>query len=474
MKVIKNFFWNVGYQLFQIIVPLATVPYVSRVLGPTGLGINAFTNSVVQYFLLFGLLGLDRYGNRQAAYTRDNPDTLSQTLVEVSLARIICCTIAGVAYAIFVLLNNKYQLFYIFQGILILSSAIDFSWFFQGVEDFKTTVLRNIVVKFIALILIFTLIKTRQDVGLYILIMSLSQLMGSLTMFPKLRKYIRPINLSFSKVFQHIGPAFKLFIPQVAVQIYLVLNKTMLGVLSGVRAAGFYDSSDKIVKLLLVLVTSTAVVFLPHIANSFSRNKNQEIIDNISLSLNFNLFLAFPMVAGILVFSPWITNILFGPEFSEVSNLMAVESFVIIPVSIGTVLGMQYLVPTNNLRPYTNAVVLGALANIILNVPLIIFFSTLGAVVATVISETVVAIFELKAVWHLLPVRSMFGECWKYLLASVTMFLLIKTLGHFLAEGPLQIIILVLLGFASYILVLLFLRPRSLIHGVRSLINSHQ
>lgn len=102
MKLVKNFLWNAGYQVFILLVPLITIPYISRVLGPTGVGINSFTNSIVQYFILFGSLGITTYGNREIAYQRDSKEKLSQTFWEIALLRFVSIFIATICYLVFV------------------------------------------------------------------------------------------------------------------------------------------------------------------------------------------------------------------------------------------------------------------------------------------------------------------------------------------------------------------------------------
>ncbi|HGL5671413.1 TPA: oligosaccharide flippase family protein, partial [Enterococcus faecium] len=101
MKIIKNYLYNVGYQLFVIIIPLVTIPYVSRILGSNGIGINAYTNSIIQYFILFGSIGINLYGNRTIAYSRDNKKNMSQTFWEIIILRLICIVISYLLFLLF-------------------------------------------------------------------------------------------------------------------------------------------------------------------------------------------------------------------------------------------------------------------------------------------------------------------------------------------------------------------------------------
>ena len=183
-----------GYQVFVLLLPIITIPYVSRVLGPTGIGINAYTNSIVQYFVLFGTLGLTMYGNREIAYNRDDRQKMSNLFWELALLRLVTTSLAIIVYLVFILLVDQYQTFYLIQGLLLVATAVDMSWFFQGLEEFRITVLRNSLVKIVSLVLIFTLVKSRNDLWIYIFVLTGSQVLGNLTLFPYLKTYInKPI-----------------------------------------------------------------------------------------------------------------------------------------------------------------------------------------------------------------------------------------------------------------------------------------
>lgn len=470
MKVVKNFLWNMGYQVFVLLLPIITIPYVSRVLGPTGIGINAYTNSIVQYFILFGTLGLTVYGNREVAYQRDNSKKLSNIFWELTFFKLITTSIAVAFYLGFVLVSGEYEIFYLIQGLFLLASAIDVSWFFQGLEEFKITVVRNTFVKVISLIMIFTMIRSKNDLWLYILILGASQLIGNITLLPYLSRYVHQPIWGEMNFLRHVKPTIAMFVPQIASQVYLQLNKTMLGAFIGVEASGFYDNSDKIIKILLAIVTATGTVLLPHMAHSFARGDRKAVFTSLSKSMHFILLLAFPMASGLAAVSPVFTRVFFGRKFEAVSVLLAIESLVIILVGISNAIGIQYLLPTNQVRPFTVSVGVGAAVNIVLNVPLILIWGTVGAMIATVVSELSVSLFQLSFVRKQMQVGSLFTESWKYLIAAILMGIYIRFYLTIIPFGDLlKLISSILLGLVIYSLILILLRPRLLIDMVLSM-----
>ena len=456
-----------GYQVFILLLPILTIPYVSRVLGPTGIGINAFTNSIVQYFVLFGTLGMTMYGNREVAYQRDQPEGLSNLFWELSVLRFVTTTIATMVYLAFIFLSGEYQLFYLIQGLFLIANAVDISWFFQGLEEFRITVLRNTLVKIVSLVLIFVLIRTKDDLWLYILILSGSQVLGNLTLFPYLRRYISRPHWSNLTLKRHFRPTLEMFVPQIATQVYLQLNKTMLGALIGVQASGFYDNSDKIVKIILAVVTATGTVLLPHSAHSYSQGRYDIIETSLDRSMHFILLLAFPLATGLAGVAPLFTHIFFGKGFSPVSDLLIIESIVIVLVGISNAVGVQYLLPTNQLKTFTTSVIFGALVNIFLNLPLILLFQSDGAMVATVLSELLVTVYQFIKVKQQIDVFKLFREVWKYAFSAFAMGILVRIFTMILPIQSIALLLLaVLWGGVVYFLILGLLRPHELMQMI--------
>ncbi|BCX31021.1 flippase [Latilactobacillus curvatus] len=462
MKIIKNYLYNVFYQVFVLLVPLITMPYIARVLGPTGVGINSFTNSNTQYFILIGSIGVSLYGNRQIAYYRDNRVEASQIFWEVFLMRLVTIVAALALFFGFLWFVKDYHQAYLMQAILIVAAAFDISWFFMGFENFKVTVLRNIIIKLISLACIFIFVKNQGDLTLYIAILSISQLIGNLTLFPYLKHYIDMPDWHKLKIWRHFQPSLVLFIPQIATQVYLILNKTMVGKMVSVEAAGFYDNSDKIVKMVLAIVTATGTVMLPRVANTFAKGDHEQVKKYLYQSFDFVSAVSVPMMFGIAAIAPNFATMFFGKDFAAVGPLMMVESIVILMIAWSNVLGVQYLMPTGHNKEFTISVTVGAVVNIILNVPMILWLGTQGAMIATVISEISVTAYQFYVVRHELSIRQMTAEVWKYLLGGLMMFAVVLYLNLTLPFSMLQLVLQVGVGILLYGVVLWLTKPKLL------------
>ena len=462
MKVIKNYLYNAFYQVFVLIVPLVTTPYLARVLGPKGVGINSYTNSIIQYFILFGSIGVGLYGNRQIAFVRDNKKKLTNTFYEIFFMRLTTILLACFAFEIFVVLIDKYKIYYLAQSISIIAAAFDISWFFMGVENFAVTVFRNLIIKIFTLMSIFMFVKSYDDLTIYILILSLSLLLGNLTLFPSLRRYIGKLQISKLKIWHHLVPSLVLFIPEIATQIYLVLNKTMLGSMVSVQSAGYFDQSDKMVKMVLAIVTATGTVMLPHVANAFANGEHNKIKEYLYSSFSFVSALAIPMSFGLAAIATKFVPLFFTSKFNNVIPIMIIESVIILLIAWSNAIGTQYLLPTKQTKSFTMSVLVGAVVNLIANIPLISFYGASGAAIATVLSEFSVTIYQLIVIKNQISYRKLFHELFKYLISGIIMYMCIVFLDNYLSKNWMSLFIEVLFGIFIYILMLILLRAEIL------------
>lgn len=442
-----------SYQILLLIAPLITVPYVSRVLGAQGVGINDYTNAVVTFFLLIGQIGITTYGNREIAYHRDDKYKRSKIFWEIVMMQFTTITISYSVFIVFVWnFSASYHLFFLVQSLLIIAGAFDISWYFMGLEDFRKTVARNMIVKLGSIFLVFLFIKQPSDVWKYILILSASQLMGNITFWPYLIKSIQRVKISDLRPFSHLSPALLLFIPTITTQVYLVVNRIMLRFMDPTKtvAVGLFSQSDKIIKLILAIVTATGTVMLPHIANRFAHGDVIGIRKSLYNSFDFVTALSVPMMFGISAiaekFAPWFL----GDQFTMSGKIMMLEAPVIVLIAWSNVTGTQYLMPVNRVKEYTMSVTVGAVVNIICNIFLIEVYGAKGAALSTTISEFAVTAFQIYCIRTTIRRRQLFGSVWKYLLSGAVMFVVVNRVNGMMNMSVVNLIVQIMIGFIIY------------------------
>ncbi|CAK8054087.1 flippase [Eupransor demetentiae] len=458
MKIFKNYLYNTTYQLLAIIVPLVTLPYITRVLGAQSYGVYSFTNATISYFVLAANLGLSLYGTKKIAQHRDDEVQRSRIFFEIARLKIWVTLAVVAAFAIFLIFYRQYEIILLAQAVNILAVGFDVSWFFMGLEDFKRITIRNIAVKLLSLFLIFTLVHHSGDVLIYTLIVAGSTFFGNLSLLPFLKGQLDWQAHRGLHAWQHLWPALVLFVPQVATQIYLVVNKTMLGELSSLKAVAYFSSADSIVRLALTIVTSLSTVLMPRIAHAAAQKAHDEVRGYMVTSFEFMNCLGVLLVAGMASLAPTVIPVFLGQQFAEVGQLIVVESPVILLICWSSAIITQYLIPYEKSQHYTIATILGAAVNILANSFLIAHRGASGAVLATLISELVVMIYLLKIMAAFMPVYQLFHRFFTMLLAGAVAYLL----GHFLLDHLhsiwLAVPTTVLLETAAYLLVLTLLK----------------
>ncbi len=461
-KIIKNYLYNILFQIVKMSVPLILVPYTIKHLSFSMLGINDYAGTIATYFIMLGSLGVNIYGNREIARKRNDKDKLSTTFFEILSMQIINTIIALVFYLSYVTLFVKAnrEVFYLFS-IMIVASAIDITWFFQGIENFKTISLRNIIVKITGMFLIFLFVKKPDDIYIFILINSVTELLSCFVLFLSLKKYIYFKIINIKDVYQnHFKNSFDLFIPTVAISVYTMLDQTMLGYLIDDKSyVSIYKTSQGFVKIFLYFITSIGQVILPRISNIISNDKDsdEKVLSFLNITTKVALFLSLPLTFGLVSLSPSFIS-WYIPNEPKIISVIQVTSFIIVLISLSNVCGIQYLIPSGNNKAYTNSVVGGAIVNFVLNLFFIQKYYALGACIATVIAETVVTSIQYIYLRKKIKLEFFTFNNFKYLIASLIMAIVVYFIGIKLEQNIITNIVQIISGFIIYIIILISLK----------------
>lgn len=450
MKVLRNYLYNTGYQILAIILPLITSPYVSRRLMPKGIGIYSYTYSIVQYFVLLAGLGISFYGSREIAYVRNNKEKLSKTFWEIIFIEIVTVSISLSCFVLFSFVYGKNTRYFLYQSFYIIAVLFDIAWFFSGLEDFKKIVIRNSLVKLLTAVSIFILIRNNNDTGKYILILSLGTLLGNLTFWPYIRNIVNFVQIKSLSPLRLLPSIIALFIPQIAIQIYTQLDKTLLGSLDSTEAAGYYNYSDSIVRMSLTLITSVSAVMLPHISNAFSNGQKERVYNLTIKSFDIISFLAVGMAFGLAAISLKFAPFFYGQQFKPVGVAMFFESIAIIPIAWASIIGNQFLVATKKMAIYNKSVFLGLIFNIFFGIFLIKYAGLIGASIVTVLSEFVVTGYQLFSVNKYFDYKVLFQNIFKYFISGLLMFIVVFLVTLRFDMNILSLVIEILLGIIIY------------------------
>ena len=458
-SIAKNYIYNLIYQMLTILLPLVTTPYLSRGLGAENIGIYGYTISIVTYFILFGTLGVSMYGQREIAYKQSDKAARSKAFWEIIILRTITLSISILLFYLIYGRTGEYAVYYRILIIQLVANLFDISWLFQGIEKFDKTVVRNLIVKLLSLVLIFVVIKTPEDLWKYFAIYVGAELLGNMTLWLYLPKYLEKINVKTLEIKKHIKPVIALFVPQIAIQIYTVLDKTMIGKITGdMVEVGYYEQAQKIVKATLTVTTALQTVMNSRIANAYATKNEKEVKECLEKSFNFIWLITVPMVFGLIAvatkFVPWY----YGEGFEGVTNILIVTAPILIAMGISGVTGTQYLVQIGKQKEFTISVICGAITNVIFNIILIHFFNGVGAAMASVIAEIVIALVQLKYFKDQFKITEILKLGTKCVISGIVMFIFVKLLTDILPISIINTIIEVIVGGIIYIIMLIILK----------------
>lgn len=473
-SIAKNYIYNLAYQLLTLVLPVITVPYVSRVLGAESIGIYSYTIAITTYFITFGSLGIALYGQREIAFRQNKKEEYSKTFYEIAILRLMTLLLSLIVYgSIFVLGGNQYNTYYAILLLEIVGNIFDISWFFQGLEEFKKTVIRNIIIKLLSVLATFIFVRTQDDLCIYFAIYVASVLFGNISLWFYLPKFLTKIKIKTLNIKKHIKPTIALFIPQIAIQIYTLLDKVMIGLLIIDKSeVGYYDQSQKIIRILLTIITSFGTVMMPRIAFTFSQGNKQKIREYIGKSFGLVSLLAVPMIIGLMAFSDVFVPWFFGDGYDRVSLLMKIISPILLFIGLSNVTGTQYLLPTKRQKEFTTSVIVGACANFVLNMALIPQYGALGASIGTVVAEGVVTLAQMLLVRKELDIINYFKGMFANVVAGVFMMATTYALKIIIPNSIVSVAGCVMAGTVVYIIALYLLREELLRQCLRKFFKS--
>lgn len=459
-SVVKNYLYNLSYQLLSLLLPLVTASYLARVLGAKGNGIYIYTYTIVNYFVLFGSLGISMYGQREIAYVQNNKTKKKRIFIELVSFRFITIAIASIIYYFTFMKQGEYSQYYRILFFELLAAAFDISWFFQGMEDFKKTVIRNIAVRLISVGFIFILVKQESDLNKYLAIYALADFIGNVSLWLYLPKYFKGVKVKHINIVKQIPAITLLFIPQIANKVYNMLDTTMLGKMIVDKAeTGYYEQSQKIIRVLLTLVTSLGTVLVPRMANMFAKGEKKQINECMKKSFNFTYLLSFPIMFGLIAISKDFVPWFFGPGYTKVIILMDIITPIILLMGISNIVGTQYLLPTKRQKEFTISVFIGVVVNFILNYIMISLWQSIGACIATVISQLVVDIIQLYYVRKEINLRRIRRLSYRYFFAGIVMFACCMLVQVFLS-GFACIVAQIIVGVVVYFGILIYFKDQ--------------
>lgn len=457
MKVIKNYIYNFSNQILMLILPFITTPYVTRVFTSSELGSYGYYNSIVSYFALLATLGIGNYAVKEIS---SNSSNRSKVFWEIYSLQLVFSFISLGLYILLCLVNNSFHnvIAYIL-GITLLSRFIDISWLFQGVEDFRSLTFRSVMIKLIGAVSIFVFIKEESDLYLYIFLIVFYELLGQVIMWIPARNWLQKPVFSMKDSIKHLNSVFILFIPQVAMSLYALFDRTLLGALVSTRDVGIFEQGNKLINLLLVVVTTLSGVILPHVSNLISQGKKEKVNQFYEFSFLVYNTVIFPLIAGMLIVNENFVQFFLGSEFQDAKYAIMIMVWKMFFIGWTNIMGIQILIPHNKHKEFMVSTTIPAFFSIACNLVLIPHLGYIGAAITSVLTESVVWCIQLYYTRTYLKEVPILRNMFKIILASVMMYGSLYLLKPVLIFAPaLNVLVYAIIGGIIYLTIILSLK----------------
>lgn len=459
---------NVIKVLTSVIFPLITFPYISRILGPEGVGRVNFANSFVAYFVLMASVGIPMYGIREVAKVRDDRQALSELVQELLL--IHCCATLAVGILFIAVAfsgtktRNESELFIIVSFSIPLA-LFAMEWLYQGLEEYAYITIRSMVISALCLIALFVLVHQSKDYLINAAILVMATMGSSILNFWNARKIVfakrsNPFNLR-----RHIGVLPIVYAYVFITSFYCNLDVVMLGYFSTPRNIGYYTGAMKFIKVFSLILASLGGVVLPRLSWYLANAKMQEFDRTIEKSLSIILFLCLPVFGALEVLGREIIFAVVGQQYADSILCLRISAPIVFFVGMTGVLGVQILYPLGNEKKAMISVGCGAAVSLVANLILIPRFAHFGAAWGTMLAEGAVFAAQIALVRSVHRVPWPWRSVRRYLMGTIAMVCVLFAIGV-VSEGLkpwIQLLIQIPVGSMIYFVILLITKEAVII-----------
>lgn len=387
--VIKNSLYIYILNFFCTIMPIFTIPYATRVLGPKGYGRFSVAFNLVNYFQVLVEYGFVLYGSRKVAIAKTKEE-IREIFSLIFKARMLLCAASLILISIYgiIFVNKNYLLCIVILFLMVIGSMFQQNWLFQGMQKMEYITGISVFSRLISLILIFTLVKVESDVYLYCFLYALTNFLIGVGGFIIAKKtfQLKLIKVTYSQIVNELKEASYMFMSILGAKIVSSFGITILGIMDTASNIGIYSAICKIPNVIVMMFSPISQALYPYISKKFMLS--------MKAGINTVLKIAIPVVSififisiGMAIFSNQIVKMLFGNEYSEHHVILKILMIWIVFSVINNFLGIQTLTASNNGKQYGKGFLISVIIAVISNVILVKFIGIYGAAVALLLSE---------------------------------------------------------------------------------------
>lgn len=463
--------------ILNLLFPLITFPYVSRILQADGIGKYNFSNSIVSYFLLIAALGVTNYAVREGAKLRDNREKFSTFASQVFTINLVSTLAAYVLLFISLVSFNNLQSYKV--AILIFSLQIFFTtigveWIYTIYEEYAYITIRSIAFKLVSIVLLFLFVKRSGDYLNYAGITVFASVGSNILNYLHSRKFCDiklTINANWKK---HLKPIVVIFATGIATQIYVNSDVTILGILKDDYSVGIYSVSSKIYNIVKTLAQALVIVTVPRLSMLLGKKKIEEFNILLQRVTGILAMVTLPATVGLYMLAPQIITIISGEGYLRgVSSLRLLCPALLVSV-FSWIFAYCVLLPAKREGKFFIAAVESAILNIVLNFILIPFMSENGAALTTSLAEIlmlILIIYYSRDILSGIFLKKFWNDIGTYVLGSIMIGIICAIIKSFFEMILVQLLLSVVISAIIYFVVLLFFKNQILVECIEKIKN---
>ena len=474
-KSIKlNGILNVIKKCCNIILPLVVFPYISRVLGPDNYGKFSFSNSIISYFMLAALLGIETYAVREGCRIRNDSYKIDKFVSEVFSINIMSLILSYMCLLIIIFTNPKiycYKEIILILSIMIPCAVLGRDYINIIFEDYLYITIRYIAIQILGVFAIYLFVKKQEDYLIYTFIYMLTNSLGYIINLVYTRRFCSFKLTIHMNLKRHLIPILILFGGQLAVTIYIQSDITMLGFFYSDKEVGIYTITSKIYMLVKGIINSLTTVAIPRISYYLGENQTEKYKAFSNKVIRYLFMFVIPLIIGLLFFSENILQIIGGIQYISGANTLKALSLALFCAVFSGFFCNGIMVPNRKEKEFFAITTLSACVNIVLNLFFIPEIGIMGAAVTTLISEVIVLLLSFYSMKQYFEMDWDLKHIFSVILAGIMVMIVCVLCKIIIKNVIMQLISAMIISFLTYCGILIALKNEILVGLINEILK---
>lgn len=460
-SIVLNFIFNFLKTLLRALFPVISLTYVTRILGPDGVGKVQFSRSFVMYFTSIAMLGVSYYGVREGARVRNDRIKLSKFAHEMLIINGISTIVAYVLLSIIWIFSktlHDYTVLICIFSVGIVLGGMGMEWLYGAVEEYGFLAIRSMIFQALALLWMFIFVRNKSDVEMYAIALLISYSGFYVANFFSCHKFINFNYQGKYEIKKHLKPIFLLFAMEISIEMYTLLDTVMLGYLTNDTEVGYYHTAARVARVLCALIASLGTVLIPRISYLIEAGKTDQLNVLVAKSYSFAFMMSIPVCIGLMLYSSEVMRTIGGKGYGEAVSTSMIMSLVILMSPISMATNQQTFIPMRKEYLIVITTSIGAVVDMVLNFFLIPLYQRNGAAIATVCSELVVVLISYYNAKKYINVKGNFRDYLQYVFSGIVSIVPVYILLNNVSSIFVKLLIAVPISAGIYFLIAFFLR----------------